>query len=689
MSVCAFALALVLVLPGEHFDGARHDDDAASTRHAATLSFTSLEAETRGALSHAVTDALVGHPIPRVGGVSVGVLHRGRAWREARGIVHQGAATPATSSTSFRLASITKTLTAVAVMQLVEEGRLSLDDRLSALLPGAPPPWRPITIRQLLSHTSGIRHYPPKGPERTLNVHLDTDATLALIATRPLATSPGRRFLYTTYGYDVLGAVLERLEARPYAEVLAERILDPIGMEDTHVEDSRRRDPAWPDGLRLTRRGVVVPSPRIDLSSRFAGGGLRGTVDDLLRYSDALLHGHLVSDATLRLMTTPTLLPDGSTTDYGLGFAVYPQRGHLVVAHAGGQPETTTLLFLLPAEDLAIVAATNLEGQGPALSAIASAVVEVLVDGGVVRRDVANRTPADAAAAFVLHRATSWGRALVDDPGLKDADDAEVDAAFARFHALVDDRRLKRDPAGVQKLARSLHQPKEGRVTPLVGATVARVVRDVDQAAYARLSRRGPLALFATWVEVCEASPERCPPPRRPSPALAARVTRLQHAFESVAPAAVLSLRTLDLLDVERAVTLLTPMVGADAHPDFSDDLLAASDRLLEQRPGDAVTLARLNVALHPRAPVPRLALGRALLLVDDEEGAGEALQEAWRLGGAGALPASLWASSVTQLRGLNHPRAALAADALLAVARGHHPADRALVDDDHADDVQ
>jgi CubicO group peptidase (beta-lactamase class C family) len=681
------ALLTLLALPGELLGPA--DEPPADTvvvDAGPRLPFATFGPDEQLALSRGIGDALVGHPLPGTGGVVVGVLHRGRVFRQGRGVV-DGHGTPATAQTPFRLASITKTLTAIATMQLVEAGRLSLDDTIGGLLPEVPPAWRVITVRQLLNHTSGIRHYPPKGPERFLDVHMTVDETLALIAKRPLAAKPGRRFLYTTYGYDVVGAILERVEQRSYAEVLAERILDPVGMSGTFVEDSRARRADWPEGLRRTRRGDVLPSRRIDLSSRFAGGGLRGTIDDLLRYADALLHHDLVEAATFRQMTTPTVLLDGTATDYGLGFAVYPQRGHMVVAHAGGQPETTTLLYLIPALDLAVVAATRLEGQGPALSAIADAVVEVLVEGGVVRRDIVTRDPVDDAVAFVVHRATSWGRALVDDDGLV-ADASEVDAAFARLHGLLDERRVKRSPAAVKKQARELHHPKQGRVTPIVGAVVARTVRDVDGDAFARLPARGPLAMFARYVEVCDAEPARCPAPRRLRPALAARLTRLQAAFTTVSPPSALSLRTLDILEpdgVERAVALLSPMVGADSHADYSDDLRDAAERLLPQRPRDAVTLARLNAALHPQDARAALSLAEALLLVDDDEGATVALDEAWRRGGAATLPVSLWTERMAWLKALPVPRGPLAAEALRAFAEARLPGPLAADDDEDA----
>jgi CubicO group peptidase (beta-lactamase class C family) len=437
-------------------------------------------------LARVVDDALIGSDLGEAGGLAVGVLHRGAAYRYARGFVDSGRRrTPASMTTPFRLASITKTMTAVVTLQLVEEGALALEDTVGALLPAVPPPWRHITVRQLLTHTSGIPHHPPRGPGSFLNIHLDTEQTLRLIARRPLVAPPGERFTYSTYGYGVLGAILERVERRPLRDILAERITDPLGMTGTFIEDSRRRRPDWPVGWRVDRvRGGLVPSRRIDVSTREAGGGARGTVDDLLVFGEALLRDTLISADSFRAMTTPTELPDGTLVDYGLGVAVYPRRGLRVVAHAGGQSETTSLLFLVPALDLIVVAITNVEGQGQALSRIADAVVDVLVHDGAAVRDVSALDPADEAVAFVVRRAASWGLSerAGGSLGLIATPEA-VDEAFRRFAALLDENRVVATPDEVTDEARGLHHPRAHRVTPLVGLTVAQAVGDVTEAA--------------------------------------------------------------------------------------------------------------------------------------------------------------------------------------------------------------
>ncbi len=647
-----------------------------------------MSASQAAALSQAVTDALAGKRLPAVAGLSMGVLFKGHQWRESRGVVDNDGH-PASSTTPYRMASITKTMTAVAAMQLVEEGRLNLDEPISTYLGTVPKSWSKITLRHLLSHTSGIRHYPRRGPERRLNRYLSSDDTLGMIKARKLASPPGQGFLYTTYGYDVIGSIIERVEARRFADTLHDRVFDPLGMRATFFEPSQQRDPRWPRGLRLSRRGVTVSSTPIDLSSRYAGGGIRSNVDDMLTYAEALLGGHLVDSSSMLAMTTPIVSADGGVADYGLGFAVYPQRGHLVVAHAGGQPETTTLLYLVPDQGLAVVLATNLEGQGDVLGGIAAAVTETLLEGGVPRRDIATTDAKDGVLAFALNRAFTHGRAFVDHVVV---DDAAVAVAVDRFaalalrsSALVDGAANNADAA--KKRIKEAHHPRAGRITPIVGAMVARALRDADAATFDAWPERGPLAFFAAYVALCEARPERC---AHPLPdALSARITALNDAFVAASPDEVRRLRRHELSDVDRTVALLQPLLGARVHLDFDGDLQVTAHRLLASRPGDAVRLSRLNARLHPRSPLAELGLAEACLVVDDEESAALALEAAWRAGGPSLTP-TLLMKRAARLRHLKHPRGDAAADAVLAFARKHHPTDATLAltaDDDDGGD--
>ncbi len=678
------AVLVVLGLSGELLEGSGPPIPAAPlSTTTTTTTRPACSPEQAAALSLAVTDALAGKRLPAVAGLSVGVLFGGAQWQESRGVVDDDGR-PASSQTLYRMASITKTMTAIAAMQLVDEGRLSLDAPISTVLPKTPKSWSTMTLRHLLSHTSGIRHYPRRGPERRLNRYLSSDDTLAMISTRKLASAPGKGFLYTTYGYDVVGSMIERVEGRPFAEVIHERIFDPLGMSQTFFEPSQRRDPRWPHGIRLSKRGVPVTSTPIDLSSRYAGGGIRSNVDDMLNYAEALLAGHLVDDHAMRQMTSPVVTSDGGVADYGLGFAVYPQRGHLVVAHAGGQPETTTLLFLIPASSLAVVLATNLEGQGDVLGGIAAAITETLLEDGVPRRDIVAKDSADGVLAFALNRAFTHGRAFVDHINVDDADEA---AAVTRFASLTDVPKGT-DPVAAKKRIKDAHHPRSGRVTPIVGAMVARALRAADPAGFETWPERGPLAFFAAYVALCSSDPVACPRPLPPS--LSAHITTLNDALVAASPDTVRRLRRHDVADVDATVALLQPLVGAKAHLDFDGDLQASAQRLLASRPGDALRLARLNARLHPRSPFAELALAEASLIIDDDESAAAAFDAAWRAGGPALTPTVL-IKRAARLRHLQHPRGDAAADGVIAFGRAHYPGDAGLAaaagDEDEDDD--
>ncbi|HEY1098508.1 MAG TPA: serine hydrolase domain-containing protein, partial [Myxococcota bacterium] len=214
--------------------------------------------DTAATLQAAVDDVLLDTAMGTKAAFTMAVVDHGRVWRHSRGVINARTKQKATTSTSFRLASITKTFTALAIMQLVQDGELDLDTPVTTIVPSLPASLSAVTVRHLLNHTSGIRHYPLKGEERAWRKHLTTAQTLAVFADRPLAFAPGQRFLYTTYGYDVLGAVLEAKTGTAYADVVDERIFSPLGMANTFIEDSRKRRRDWPVGLKLNKKNNII-----------------------------------------------------------------------------------------------------------------------------------------------------------------------------------------------------------------------------------------------------------------------------------------------------------------------------------------------------------------------------------------------------------------------------------------------
>ena len=270
---------------------------------------------------------------------------------------------PVTTETRFALASITKQVTAAGVMMLVEEGRIDLDASITRYLPAPPAAWAPVTVRQLLTHTSGL---PPIGegfsgsPDGLYN-HVWISTAMSYDAARgdTLWTAPGERWAYSDVGYFLLGVITEHVSGTPWRAFVQERVLDPLGMADTFVIDpvGIHRDLAW--GYTL-RDGVLSRLHRpwaFELPSHF---GLFSTVGDLAKWDAALYSDRLLSAESRREMWTPVRLADGSTHPYGFGWEVAEHDGRTVLRHTG---ITGTEIVRVPADTLAVVVLTNL-GRG-------------------------------------------------------------------------------------------------------------------------------------------------------------------------------------------------------------------------------------------------------------------------------------------------------------------------------------
>jgi D-alanyl-D-alanine carboxypeptidase len=239
---------------------------------------------------------------------------------------------PATPETVFEIGSITKQFTATAVVMLVEEGRLALDDPLSKHLPHTPEAWRGVTVRHLLTHTSGLRNYTGL-PGFELTERLGRDDFIKLIAQHPPAFRPGESWSYGNTNYNLLGFIVEAASGKPYWQFVSERIFRPLGMTATSNRDPRfvvrRRATGYEwEGGELTGRDY-------DLTDVFAAGALLSTVLDLAKWDAALYTERLVKRASLEEMWTPVRLASGETRPYGLGWNIEEFRGRRRLRHNG------------------------------------------------------------------------------------------------------------------------------------------------------------------------------------------------------------------------------------------------------------------------------------------------------------------------------------------------------------------
>lgn len=282
----------------------------------------------------------------------------------------------ATPATKFRTASIAKTMTAVLAWKLVEEGKLDLDKPVQAYYPAYPEKKWPVTSRHLLGHLGGVRHYSNDPFESTTTKYFPTiDAEIAYFANDELLHEPGSKYLYTTFGYNLLGGVVEKAGGAPFLTQLAEKICKPAGMEAT-IEDShfaiiphRSRGYAIlsPQRAKLLGLSSIAPDSLInselhDTSIKIPGGGLLSTSSDLVRFASAINRGDLLKPETVRQMWTEQKTTDGKPTGYGLGWGVGKLRGSPIASHAGGQSGASTYFVTAPEKGATVAIMCNLQG---------------------------------------------------------------------------------------------------------------------------------------------------------------------------------------------------------------------------------------------------------------------------------------------------------------------------------------
>jgi len=306
-------------------------------------------------------------------------------WSEAFGTSDLENLVPATTATVFRLASVSKPITAVAIMQLVEAGKLRLDAPISDCVPQFKPAQVP-TIRQLLTHTSGVRHY-RKDDDLTdpefANTRPFASVTQSVDQFRndPLAFPPGSGFLYSTHGFTLLGSCVEQLTKVPFVDYVRQNIFKPAGMSASRDDLVTAMIPNRARPYSTNAEGIIENAPLLDTSNRIPGGGLISTASDMARFAIALFDGKVLRPDMVSTMFAPTVLhaPDGTPFSIALGWAVGGSIGRDDEVWMGGnQPGATAMLILIPKTRTAVVVLTNKGGEGGAVIQLANGIAKAI-----------------------------------------------------------------------------------------------------------------------------------------------------------------------------------------------------------------------------------------------------------------------------------------------------------------------
>lgn len=324
------------------------------------------------AINGLVTSYVSDHHVP---GLSVAVIDRGRViLTQGYGLADVENSVPTTADTVYRIASISKSITATAAMKLVETGKLDLDAPIQGYCPDFPKkPW-PITARELLSHQSGIRDY--RNEEESINTRHYTSIKEALpqFATDPLEFEPGTKMQYTSYGYIVLGCVIEGASGTSYDRYMHQAIFEPAQMPATRFDDVFAIIPHRARGYRVTASGELQNAVFVDVSNKPPGSGINSSARDMGNFVAALYSASLVPNAVLDQMLTPATTRDKKPTIYGLGFfrggPIGRYRGLQEAGHGGDQQGVSSVLYLLPERQFGVVILSNLEGQQSSLDFI-------------------------------------------------------------------------------------------------------------------------------------------------------------------------------------------------------------------------------------------------------------------------------------------------------------------------------
>ena len=297
----------------------------------------------------------------RVPGLALAVLRAGQpVLLRAYGVSSVELAVPVTPDTVFDLASVTKPFTAMAIMALATDGKLSLDHPIARYIDGTPPGWTAMTVRQLLTHTSGIA--PPLSFSSLLTPRQPfladyTTRQLFEAATRDAVRyAPGERHVYRDTNYFLLGMIIERVTGERYGEFLARRFFRPLGMTSTTVPDPWQVLPLRANGYTL-RNGALARIRRDAQLELASHTGLFSSAADLAKFDAALDAGRVLPRTALQQMWTPVILNDGSHWPYGFGWQLGDRRGHRVIAHSG---ITGVDYVKLPDDGLTVIALTNL-----------------------------------------------------------------------------------------------------------------------------------------------------------------------------------------------------------------------------------------------------------------------------------------------------------------------------------------
>lgn len=317
-------------------------------------------------LAKAINETLTQAYKPNEPGASVIVVKDGKViFRKGYGMANLELAVPVEPDMVFRLGSITKQFTAVAILMLAEQGKLSLEDDLTKFLPDYPTKGQKITIDHLLTHTSGIKSYTSL-PEWIALWRKDVTVQeiIDLFKDQPMDFAPGEKWSYSNSGYILLGAIIEKVSGQSYQDFIEKNIFTPLGMKHSFYDNTARLIPRRVNGYSKTKEGYQNAA-YLSMTQPFAAGALMSSVDDLALWDAALYTEKLVKQESLKRAWTPRLLNNQKSAHYGYGWTMSAYESHPIIEHGGGINGFATSALRLSADRVFVAILTNRDSMSP------------------------------------------------------------------------------------------------------------------------------------------------------------------------------------------------------------------------------------------------------------------------------------------------------------------------------------
>ncbi len=567
----------------------------------------------------------------KIPGLSVALLKSDFTWARGFGYSDLENMVPAKAESSYRLASVTKTITAIAVLQLVEQGKIDLKAEVQQYVPYFPRKKWPVRAGHLLGHLGGISHYRNYNEEGHIKEPKDTQEALAIFQDFELAAEPGTKYHYSSYGYNLLGAVIEGASGESYGEYIRKHIFQPLKMSQSRMDSPVALIPNRVRGYRLIR-GEIKNSEYVDVSSRFAAGGTRSTVIDLIKYAQGIIQGDLLKSETWRKIFQSMAIKDGLFTGYGMGWRVSPWRGHFQINHSGSQPETRTHLLIFPTEDFAIAVASNLERANlwPYYSRLAELVLNEDMNLAVY---VASRE--GQLVYHALNQTFSYGMSLYDrNKTPVTQKESDLSRSFAFFNSAVNQKSIRKDfEKGSQIISAGIH-PVSGEAFTKVGTFMAAALAETrGEQKLAEYHKKGPLAFFSDYIELTKKK-LKLKKTGSLNKSFSSLLSQWKKDWDRVYTPYFRQLQITEETDFNELISLMeNEFKKASIYPDYTRDLSEIARYFLKQGQSEkTMAVLESTAGLYPLSVLPLVQLAQTYLWLGDEPQARMFYRKAYEL---------------------------------------------------------